>query len=366
MKKNRLALGVAIMGLVASMSGCYAQKQYCTMQIHDNDEGMLSVKCYANKEQMDATNSSASTLISGDDTEKMEDNKQVEEIDGVEYYCTTETYVWGDEEERKLALDEVFAKYCAVDSSEDGIHIIYDKSSKVLSSGLQFYRKAGIEQGRTTEEYWNDILKDSFIDLTVTFDDEIVNTNGTLSEDKKSASFHIDYDVSGQKEQFVSLYAETTTDDSVTSDYQAPVISGMNEGAFVNHIEVKASDNNKIAGIVHGIAMEFNEEEMTAYNFVNGTQNGPLKVYAVDYAGNISNIINVIYDTVKPTVEGVTDKKTYKKAVKIKYGDYYGVKSATINGKKFKSGKKVSAKGTYKVKVIDKAGNETSLSFKIK
>jgi hypothetical protein len=72
-------------------------------------------------------------------------------------------------------------------------------------------------------------------------------------------------------------------------------------------------------------------------------------------------------DTTKPTVSGVQNGKTYKKAVTIKFSDKgSGIKSATLNGKKIKTGKKVSANGTYKLVVTDKAGNKKTVKFTIK
>lgn len=72
-------------------------------------------------------------------------------------------------------------------------------------------------------------------------------------------------------------------------------------------------------------------------------------------------------DTTKPTVKGVKNKKSYKKPVTIKFSDKSsGIKKATLNGKKIKSGKKVKKAGSYTLKVWDKAGNCRIVKFKIK
>lgn len=72
-------------------------------------------------------------------------------------------------------------------------------------------------------------------------------------------------------------------------------------------------------------------------------------------------------DKTAPKVTGVKNGQTYKKAVTIKFSDKgSGIKSAKLNGKKIKSGTKVSAKGSYKLVVTDKAGNKTIVKFKIK
>jgi hypothetical protein len=67
------------------------------------------------------------------------------------------------------------------------------------------------------------------------------------------------------------------------------------------------------------------------------------------------------------TVSGVKNGKTYKKAVTIKFSSTGGaIKSATLNGKKIASGTKVSARGSYTLKVTDQAGNKKTIKFKLK
>lgn len=72
-------------------------------------------------------------------------------------------------------------------------------------------------------------------------------------------------------------------------------------------------------------------------------------------------------DKTAPKITGVKNGKTYKKAVTIRFTDKdSGIASAKLNGKKIKSGTKVSANGSYKLVVTDKAGNKTTVKFKIK
>lgn len=72
-------------------------------------------------------------------------------------------------------------------------------------------------------------------------------------------------------------------------------------------------------------------------------------------------------DRTKPVVSGVKNGKTYNRAVTIKFSDKdSGIKSAKLNGKNIKSGKKVSRNGSYTLVVTDNAGNKTTVKFKIK
>ena len=71
-------------------------------------------------------------------------------------------------------------------------------------------------------------------------------------------------------------------------------------------------------------------------------------------------------DKTKPIIKGVQNKKTYKKSVTIKFSDKSGIKKATLNGKKIKSGKKIKKNGKYNLVVMDKAGNVKKVKFIIK
>lgn len=71
-------------------------------------------------------------------------------------------------------------------------------------------------------------------------------------------------------------------------------------------------------------------------------------------------------DMTKPTITGVKNGKTYKKAVTIKFSDKSGIRKATLNGKKIKSGTKVKKNGSYTLIVTDKAGNSRIVRFKIR
>lgn len=105
-----------------------------------------------------------------------------------------------------------------------------------------------------------------------------------------------------------------------------------------------------------------------SYSF-KATKNGSYTIMLMDTnGGRYSKVVSVKeIDTKKPKVTGVKNKKTYKKAVKIKFSDKEsGIKSAKLNGKKIKSGKKVSKSGSYKLVVTDKADNKVTIKFKIK
>ena len=80
-----------------------------------------------------------------------------------------------------------------------------------------------------------------------------------------------------------------------------------------------------------------------------------------------STVLNTGIDVNKPVVKGIKNNKTYTKAVKVTFSDKEsGIKSAKLNGKAIKSGQAVNKSSTYTLVVSDKAGNKTTVKFKIK
>lgn len=70
-------------------------------------------------------------------------------------------------------------------------------------------------------------------------------------------------------------------------------------------------------------------------------------------------------DKTKATVN-VKKNKTYKVGKKVTFKDASGIKSAKLDGKKVKSGTKIKKKGTHTLVITDKAGNKTTIKFKVK
>lgn len=75
----------------------------------------------------------------------------------------------------------------------------------------------------------------------------------------------------------------------------------------------------------------------------------------------------ICYDMTAPSITGVKNNKTYKKAVTIKFSDKNsGIKSAKLNGKNVKSGKKITKPGKYTLVVTDQCGSSKTVKFTIK
>lgn len=71
-------------------------------------------------------------------------------------------------------------------------------------------------------------------------------------------------------------------------------------------------------------------------------------------------------DDKAPAVKGVKSGSAYRTAVKITFSDKdSGIKSAKLNGKSVRSGVTVSLRGSYRLVVKDKAGNTSTINFRI-
>ena len=98
-------------------------------------------------------------------------------------------------------------------------------------------------------------------------------------------------------------------------------------------------------------------------------ENGVYTVMVEDTGGRrYSSTVKVSgIDDKTPAVAGVKNGRTYKKVVTVRFSDRQsGIRSATLNGRKIPSGKKVSADGTYRLVVADKAGNKAVVKFRIR
>jgi hypothetical protein len=191
------------------------------------------------------------------------------------------------------------------------------------------------------------------ISYTFTFPYDVVKTNGTVQSDGKTVVW--DNDKSYSEGMFWAVFSEDLLDSSI----KAATLSGVKNNAYYNKkVTVKAAADTVIASLkVNG--KEVGSDTCTI------SKEGKNTVICKTANGKTTKVSFVI-DTTKPKISGVASGKTYKSARTIKFSDKYEVKSATLNGKKISSGKKVSKKGSYKLVVTDKAGNKNTIKFKIK
>ncbi len=129
----------------------------------------------------------------------------------------------------------------------------------------------------------------------------------------------------------------------------APVVTGVEDGGLYNHdVKITFNDGN---ATINGFPFKSGDVvkmDGTYTLVVNGT------------AGNKTTIKFTI-DQTAPVVNGVENNALFNYDVTIAFNEG----TATLNGKAFISGDVVRADGSYTLIVTDKAGNKTTVNFKI-
>lgn len=189
--------------------------------------------------------------------------------------------------------------------------------------------------------------------VSVTLPEVITESNGINSG--KTVTWNLD--ALPDDGRFIAV---TGNNPIISGDKARPKVTGVkNKGYYNKPVTVNVSDNVSVPSI----ALDGKRYNAAAFKVSN---EGSHTVLATDANKNITKVVFTI-DTKKPIVKGVKNQKTYKKKVSLKFSDNTGIKSVRINGKK-SSTKKVTLKKKqkYTVKVTDKAGNTTTVKFRIK
>lgn len=194
-------------------------------------------------------------------------------------------------------------------------------------------------------------VQDMDITMTITFPYTVTDTNGSIQEDQKTV-------VWDRKELAESerLYALFHTSNSLS----APKYTGAANGkAYNTGVSLMIDSENLLDQVTVN-----NETTQSDCLFLSAE--GVYHIKASDINGNSSSI-NFRIDMTKPAVSGVKNGKTYKTTRTVRFSDKgSGIKTASLNGRTIKTGKKVSKKGTYTLTVTDKAGNQKTVKFTIK
>lgn len=207
------------------------------------------------------------------------------------------------------------------------------------------------EQAAATTE--SDLDDMGFLYMTITYPFEVGKANGSVEPD----GYTVKYDVKLLQEQKVNrLYAVSK---SAMAAVDRIIIQGAEDKkAYRRAITIQVSAQSAVTSfMVNG--------KPQATNRFSADKNGKYNV-VIQTATGLTKKISFCIDKQKPTTN-MKNKKTYKKAVKITFKDKIsGIKKATLNGKKIKSGKKVKKSGKYTLKIYDNAGNVKTVKFTIK
>lgn len=146
-------------------------------------------------------------------------------------------------------------------------------------------------------------------------------------------------------------------------------ISGASEGKYYKKRQTVKIDTAD--GVIRSMNLKINgkafpfSDERHPYNVTVCSEDGKYTVSAELFSGT-KQTLKFTIDKTKPT-SNIKNGKTYKSGKKITFSDKTsGIKSAKLDGKTVKSGKIIKKKGTHKLVLTDKAGNKTTIKFKIK
>lgn len=260
------------------------------------------------------------------------DSKKPEAYDTLDSPLFAEAVVSADYFKAKLNSDNVengFAKGGTDGNSDD--------LSNVKNFNEYYQNEAGIR-----------------LDFALTFPNAPTASNGTISGNT------VTWDLAGMSSSG-TLIAEVGGT-QIASDRSAPVISGVKDKAIYKKEKVAMAEDDVCLQ-----SFTINGQDRGIDKVIVGAEkDGKYKLVATDAAGNVTTK-TVTIDKKKPTIKGAKNKKNYKKKVKLKFNDKYGIKKITVNGKKIKTTKSKTFKksGKYKVKVTDRAGNTSCITFRI-
>jgi len=184
---------------------------------------------------------------------------------------------------------------------------------------------------------------------------EVYNSNRTITFNEGSATLNGDSYISGSDVTDEGNYTLIVTDEAgnvtnikFTIDKTAPAVSGVTEGSSYNTDQ----------------SVTFNEgtATMNGAPFASGTTvsaEGQYTLVVTDAAGNVTTVSFTI-DKTSPVITGLTAGiNNYTSPLTIGFNE--GV--ATLNGKPFVTGTKITSSGNYTLVVTDEAGNQTSVTF---
>lgn len=150
--------------------------------------------------------------------------------------------------------------------------------------------------------------------------------------------------------------ADADMNEILNSNYHIKIVRGSDNEELGRANDVKTKFTMRKGGNIEFVGAD------TYYVYVDGGYSPNSQWYSLSYDLTDAKPL----DDTKPTITGVKNGKTYKKAVTIKFSDKSGIRKATLNGKKIKSGTKVKKNGSYTLIVTDKAGNSRIVRFKIR
>ncbi|MCI8407763.1 MAG: hypothetical protein HFJ09_00605 [Lachnospiraceae bacterium] len=320
MKKKTGFVAIVCMMLLAAQ-GCGFEEQ---MEIFSDGSSQVTVHTYSTEE---------------------EENELVKEAGypGVSFSAmmTISGFTYEGEE---TINDKVHHKYTYTQkmSAED------TNSQFVVKNGDKAVMNyAGLDSLTEIEEAGGKLDSCDFNRASIKFPKNIVKSNVEVDAD----TIKMDLNSKFSQDRIYVTFKE-----GVAEKKDLTVAGVSNNKYYKKNVTVKAKSN----GVITRFRVNNNPQEKDSYT---ATSDGVYKVN-IQLASGVTKTVKFTVDKTKPTTN--IKAKTYKKSVKITFKDKgSGMKTATLNKKKIKSGKTVRKAGAYTLVLKDKAGNSKTIKFKI-
>jgi hypothetical protein len=326
----------------------------------------LNIKIASNKTYLDGTVDSVN-LSNGILTATL-DNKNFNggKVSDEGRHVLVASIIGGGTESVSFTIDKTPPKVTGVENGkiyEEGVTVYFDETLGVLNGKY-------ITSGERIENngYYKLVVADKSNNITVVsfgikktgtneYQSGNYNTDITLNIEKDVKVTINGKDVSGKidlKDEGVYNVKIIKADGTesfyiIKIDKTPPIVNGVENGSYYND-GVKVTFNEGFA-IMDGEVFENGQIE---------TREGLHKLMVIDEVGN-SKIIEFVIDRTPPVIYGVIDGETYDEPLQVSYNEG----ECTINGKPFVFGENIIEAGEYLVEVADKAGNKTTLKFKM-
>ncbi len=361
---------VVTMLVMSLLTGCYGKKEAMTV----NADGTCTYKVtylYSKELYDESKNSGSDNSSSKQPLETGDFVKEETSIDGKPYYSFTREFSFDSVQSMGQFLIDSDAHYNRMiqDSKDPSQYEKEDFKSPFTQLTLSNMRcVATIRKEDFLEENKEDTISSAsdkslpesyrqlglVYEISLTLPEPITESNGTISGNTVTWTFD---NLSADWK----LLAGTANRPVISTDTQAPEIVGVSNGKYYRTAKnIEATDNTS----VQTLTINGKNYGMAKFKL---NMDGKHTLVATD-ANQNTTTVKFTMDTVSPVVKGAMNGKTYRKKVKLRFSDKTsGVKSVKVNKKK-KNKKKVTLKkaGKYTVKVKDKAGNVTTIRFRIK
>lgn len=342
--KKKIALALGVLMLAGSLFGGCGMEEKIT--VNTDLSSKVSTAMYYTKEELKAAleitdDKEFDDYVSQGSIEKVEKN-------GATYYVQKN-------QDQTLTKEQFEQQLGRID---DNCLVVY--GSAVTDDSVS-------NSGNMTDDINMDEIEElmkqiSFMDIQIELPFTVAKSNVPAEGSKLS----IDGLKSGEREDPDLIYA--VSDENLLKGTNL-TISGASEGGLYN--KKKTITLNTTDGVIRSMSVKLNGKTQTfsdenhPYNVTVCSEDGKYTISA-ELFSEIKQTLKFTVDRTKPTAN-VKNSKTYKSGKKITFSDKTsGIKSAKLDGKTIKSGKVVKKKGSHKLVLTDKAGNKTTIKFKIK